>query len=263
MTRLRRLVSRRSARDAERVFVAEGARVVDAALAAHVSIEALYLDAEAELSKKELELVETARARGIRVFLLAQGVMARVADTVTPQPILAVVNYLDQTLVDVADGTLVVLVDVRDPGNIGAILRSADAAGIDAVVCCDGCGDLYNPKTVRASAGSLFSVPIVRGGEPAETLDTLAQRGFNTVAMVARDGQDYATANLDGPLALIFGNEAKGLDAATVARCRDAMTIPIAGGAESLNVAMAATVICFELARRRRHGGREAFSMNS
>lgn len=244
------------------MFVAEGAKVVEAALEADVAIEAIYCDSVSSTLPALEPLIERARARGIRVFGLEPGVIERVADTVTPQPILAVVRFIDQPIESITGGTVLVLVEVRDPGNIGAILRSADAAGVDAVILCDGCGDLYNPKTVRASAGSLFHLRIARGGEAGVVLDALDAAGFITCATLAHDAEDYALAELSPPLALVLGNEARGLDERVARRCARAITIPVAGGAESLNVAMAATVIAFELARRRRHGGQDALSMS-
>ncbi len=263
MTRLRRLSAKRSQRDQDQVFVAEGAKVVEAALDADAAIEAIYCDTGATGIAALEPLIERARARGVRVHGLEPGVIERVSDTVTPQPILAVAHFVDRALETITSGVVIVLVDVRDPGNIGAVLRSADAAGIDAVIMSDGCADLYNPKTVRASAGSLFHLPVVRGGTPDAVLSHLEACGFVTCATLARSANDYADARLFPPLALVFGNEARGLDADIADRCAESISVPIAGGAESLNVAMAATVIAFELARRRRHDGRDALSMNA
>jgi len=234
------------------VFVAEGSKIVEAALAAGVAIEAVYLDSAVDLSPATAAIVDRLVGAGVRVFPLSPGVMERVSDTVTPQPLIAVVGYLDVALGEVRNGPVIVLVDVRDPGNVGAIIRSADASGAAAVVVCEGSGDPYNPKTVRASAGSLFSVPLVRGRTAMEVADELSGRGFTLIGAVARDGDDYATAPIGGDVALFFGNEANGLDAVVSERLDRVITVPIAGGAESLNVAMAATVICFDLARRRR-----------
>lgn len=254
MTRLRRLLAKRSARDADCVFVAEGAKVVEAALASGARIEAVYVESDALTSSSLGDLCAKAQEKGVRVIGLERGVIARIADAATPQPILAVVNYLDRPLGQVMTGVVLVLVDVRDPGNIGAIVRSSDGAGVNAVILCDGCGDIYNPKTVRASAGSLFHLPIVRGGTREAVIASLKERGFVTMATLSRGGEDYDEVALVEPLAVVFGNEARGLDEETVALCDRQLTIPIAGGAESLNVAMAATIVTFEIARRRRHG---------
>jgi TrmH family RNA methyltransferase len=146
---------------------------------------------------------------------------------------------------------VVVCVDVRDPGNTGAVIRLADAAGADAVVCCDGTADPFNPKTVRASAGSVLHLPIVVGGAPDEVLAVLGARGMQRVAAVVRDGTPYTDLDVSGPLALVLGNEAAGLPDDMAGSIDDAVTVPMAGRAESLNVAMAAAVLCFEVRRRR------------
>ena len=159
---------------------------------------------------------------------------------------------LDRDLADVVVGAdlIVVLADVRDPGNAGTVLRTADAAGVDAVVCCGGTVDPYNPKTVRASAGSLFHVPLVVAGDPVDVLDAVAAHGLRRLAAVVRGGDDYTTVDWRQPTALVLGNEAAGLPAGLPV---DGMVgIPMAGRAESLNVGMAGAVLCFEALRQRR-----------
>jgi TrmH family RNA methyltransferase len=147
-------------------------------------------------------------------------------------------------------GLVVVLADVRDPGNAGTVLRTADAAGVAAIVCCGGTVDPYNPKTVRSSAGSLFHVPLVVAGDPTETLEALAGLGFRRLGTVVRGGQDYLEVDWRQPTALVLGNEAAGLpDGLPV---DGTVGIPMAGRAESLNVGMACAVLCFEALRQRR-----------
>ncbi len=141
---------------------------------------------------------------GARMFPLAPGVLERVADTVTPQPVLAVLPMLsDPDLLGGpdggADGLVVVMVDVRDPGNAGTVLRTADAAGVKAVIFSADSVDPYNPKTVRASAGSLFHVPFYAEEDPLALAASLTRGGFRTLATVVRGGQDYAGARLVGP----------------------------------------------------------------
>jgi len=183
-------------------------------------------------------------------------VMERVASTVTPQPLLAVVSYRPSPWATLDGATLVVAcVDVRDPGNLGTVIRTADAAGVDAVVCCDGTVDPTNPKTLRSTAGSLFHVPVVHGGSAAEALAELSARGFTTVATVVRGGTDYVAFDWTRPVALVLGNEAAGLDPALVAELDAGVTVPMAGRAESLNVGVSAAVLCFEALRQRRTRG--------
>jgi TrmH family RNA methyltransferase len=250
--RLRRLVQRRSARDAERVFVLEGAKVIGEAFAAGVGIEALYVDAGVQDP-----LIERALAEGVRVHDLAPGVLSLVSDTVTPQPLLAIASYVDVALDALSDATFVVVcVDVRDPGNAGTVLRSAKAAGAGGVVCCSGTVDVYNPKTVRASAGALFGVPVVVGVDPREVLERMASWGLRRLGAAADGGTDYASAELVSPTALVFGNEAHGLPAGLERDLDGFITIPMERATESLNVGMAAAVLCFEVARQRRADAR-------
>ena len=253
MRRLRQLLRKRGLRAAERVVVVEGAELLSVALAAGASVEAVYVAPEGSGSPAVVDVTRRILDGGGRVFDLAPGVMERVASTVTPQPLVAVVSYATTPL-DAVGGTGLVLVcaDVRDPGNLGTIIRTADAAGVDAVVCCDGTVDPTNPKCVRATAGSLFHVPVVDAVTVADTVAALSARGFTTVATVVRDGTDYAAFDWTGPVALVLGNEAGGLPDDLVATLDVGVTIPMAGRSESLNVSVSAAVLCFEALRQRR-----------
>lgn len=237
-------------------MVVEGAELLSAALGADAPVESVYLAPEGRSNAAVAEAVERAFARGARVFDLAPGVMERIADTVTPQPLLAVVGFVPAVLEDIGDcSTVLVLVDVRDPGNAGTMIRTADAAGVDAVVCCDGTVDPTNPKAIRASAGSLFHLPVVAGGEAGTVLGVLRARGFTTVSTVVRGGVDYAAFDWNRRVAMVFGNEASGLGDSVAGGLDAAVSIPMAGRAESLNVSVSAAVLCFEALRRRRASG--------
>jgi TrmH family RNA methyltransferase len=205
------------------------------------------------------DAVGRAYQHGARVFDLAPGVIERVADTVTPQPVLAVVGFVPASIEDVAPSSSMVLVcaDVRDPGNAGTVIRTADASGVDAVVCCDGTVDPTNPKTVRASAGSVFHTPIVMGGDALDVVGDLHRRGFTTVGTVVRDGTDYTAFDWRQPVAVVLGNEASGLTAELAAALDARVSIPMTGQAESLNVSVSAAVLCFEALRQRRTGAGE------
>ncbi len=247
------MVRRRSVRQSEGVFVVEGAKLLGCALDAGAEIEAVFVGSdEAAGAPAVTAVVGRARASGIRVYQLDAGVVEKVADTVTPQPLLAVVRTPRAALDDLVAATFVVVcVDVRDPGNAGAVIRSAHAAGADAVVCCAGTVDPFNPKTVRASAGSVLHLPVVTDPEPAGVLDALEGWGLRCLAAVAHGGTPYTEVDLVAPLALVLGNEASGLPAEIADRLDRRVTIPMAGRAESLNVSMAAAVLCFEVRRAR------------
>jgi TrmH family RNA methyltransferase len=212
----------------------------------------VFVDDRARSHPEAMAVLDRALAQGARVFDLAPGVLERVADTVAPQPVLAVVGMPGATLEGLVGTTFVVVcVDVRDPGNAGAVIRVAHAAGADAVVCSEGTVDPFNPKTVRASAGSVLHIPIVMAGDAGDVLDALRGHGLRRLAAVSRGGTPYTEVDLTSPFALVLGNEASGLPPLVEERLDARVTIPMGGGAESLNVSTAAAVLCFEAARRR------------
>jgi TrmH family RNA methyltransferase len=233
--------------------VVEGAELLSAAFAAGMSVESVYVAPGGRSNPMVAAVVERVFAAGTRVFDLAPGVIERIADTVTPQPVVAVVGFSPKEMQEVRSASMVlVCADVRDPGNAGTMIRTADASGCDAVVFCAGAVDPTNPKTVRASAGSLFQVPVAAGGEPEEVVGHLRSWGFVTVGTAARGGIDYAEFDWRRPLALVFGNEASGLGSTLTDALDESVTIPMAGRAESLNVSVSAAVLCFEALRQRR-----------
>ena len=247
--RLRRLTTRRRSRRDESAFVVEGAKLLSESLAAGARVDTVFAGPDAPP-----ELLARALAAGARLVELAPGVLERVASTVTPQPVMAVVADVAVEL-DALEGAslIVVCVDVGDPGNAGTVLRSAEAAGADGVVFCGHSVDVYNPKTVRASAGALFHVPVVATDEePSRVLARVRSMGLRRLGAVVGSGHDYTTVDLTHSVALVLGNEATGLPAALSDVLDDRVTIPMTGRSESLNVGMAAAVLCFEAARQRR-----------
>jgi RNA methyltransferase, TrmH family len=248
--RLRALNRDPHARASEAAFILEGPRLLDAALTRNAPIEAVYLGYRARPAFAAL--LARIDAAGIPVHDLREGVLEKIGTTRTPQPVLAVAARTTTHLADLpATGDVVLAVDVSDPGNLGTILRSAEAAGITAVVVSGDSADAHNPKTVRASAGAVLTLPIVEVDDPGATLDTLTRTGRHSVGTAAHDGEPLDVLDRDEPLTLVFGNEARGLDATLRDRLHTVVTIPMHGAAESLNVAMAATVLCFERDRRR------------
>jgi len=245
---VRRLLSQATYRRSQRAFVVEGAKLVGEALRAGAALEGVYAAAGA----LDEPVVRSAAEAGVRVFGLGPGVIERVADTVTAQPVLAVAAMVEAGLDNLRSSTFVlVCADVRDPGNLGTVLRSAEASGAGGVICCEGTVDVYNPKCVRASAGSVFHVGLVAGGEVVEVLEQVGAWGMRRLGTAAEGGEPYASVDLTVPTALVLGNEAHGLPD-TVRPCLDGLvSIPMVGRAESLNVGMAAAVLCFEAARQR------------
>lgn len=227
------------------------------ALDSGATVESVYVAPGGRASPSVAEAADRVFEKGGRVFDLAPGVIERISDTVSPQPVLGVVEFVPAQLLELEGAsTVVVSVDVRDPGNAGTMIRTADAAGVDAVVCCEGTVDPTNPKTVRASAGSIFHTPVVVGGDPDRVIETLRGWGMTVVGTVVRGGTDYTEFDWTRRVAVVFGNEASGLDPAVAELVDERVSIPMAGRAESLNVSVSTAVICFEILRQRRAGKR-------
>lgn len=227
----------------------EGAGLVGQAFECGWEIEALYL--AAGTVPEGLPVPSGLAQSSVPVHELGPNVMERVASTETPPALIASVRRRVATAESIADASFVLVGDrIADPGNAGTMLRSAEAAGADAVVFTSGSVDVFNPKVVRASAGALFAVPVVVDVPLAEVTRATPRRSWGTTSHPEAVGAvAHLAADLRSPCALVLGNEAHGLaDDAPV----DAwVTIPHAGRAESLNVAMAATVLAFEVARQR------------
>lgn len=228
----------------------EGETLVGEALDAGVALEAVFV---APTDGSVPPVVDRASAAGLRLHHLAPGVLARVAGTVSPQPVLAIAPMGDVELDEISGVDLsMVCVDVRDPGNAGSVLRCAEAAGAGAVVFCTGSVDVFNPKTVRSSAGSLFHVPVVSGGDATEVLERLGASGVQRLGTVAGHGQPYDEVDFGARSTVVLGNEAHGLPPGLDQVLDLHVTIPMAGRSESLNVAMAAALMGFEALRQRR-----------
>ena len=226
------------------------------ALTMGAAIESVFIDADAS-DPAERDLATACAAAGAHLLELQPGVLARACDTVTPQPVAATVRMVDVDLAALAatnPDLIVVCVDVRDPGNLGTILRSVGAAGAGAVVCCAGSVDVYNPKTIRSTAGMLFHVPVVAGADAEKVLDEVGRWGLRRWGTAVTGGCDYTDVDLAAPVALVLGNESRGLPDAFASQLDGRLTIPMAAAAESLNVATAGAVLCFEAARQRRDG---------
>ena len=241
---------------AERRFVVEGPQAVREALAAAGLLE-LYVDADG--ARHLADLVELASAAGTPVTSVAPAVLAAMAGTVTPQGLLGVAELLDVPLETALTGDprlVVVMEAVADPGNAGTVLRTADAAGADAVVLTEGSVDPHNGKCVRATAGSLWHLPVVSGAALTVAVGALRERGLTVLATTGAGDDDLDDLVDDGslaaPTAWLLGNEAAGLSEAALALVDRRVRIPLHGRAESLNLATAAAICLYASARAQR-----------
>ena len=251
-----RLLAKRSFRERDQLFLAEGPQAVREALADAGVLTELFVTGEGR--SRHPELAALAVGQGVPVHEVSGEVMAELAQTITPQGMLGVCRFVDQPMAQLTSGSpqlVVVLANVRDPGNAGTVLRTADAAGADGVVFAAASVDPYNSKCVRASAGSLFHLPVVAGHDLAPALESLRSAGLQ---VLAADGS--ATSVLDAPggpdlsrpTAWLFGNEAWGLPDSLLGLADDVVAVPIYGRAESLNLAAAAAVCLYASARHLR-----------
>jgi RNA methyltransferase, TrmH family len=251
-----RRLNKRAFRQREQAFLAEGPQAVAEAFHCGAQVTDLFVTVPARTRHRDL--VAAIAAAGIPVHVVSGEVMDELAQTVTPQGLLAVCGFVDVPLAEVARAApalVALLANVRDPGNAGTVLRTADAAGAHAVVFADASVDPYNGKCVRASAGSLFHLPVVAGTRLEEAVVTLREAGLRIVAADGRAGRSLddpeVQARLAGPTAWMFGNEAWGLPPELVALADEPVAVPIYGRAESLNLAAAAAVCLYASARAR------------
>lgn len=252
-----RRLAKRAFRQRDRRFLAEGPQAVREALDLAGVLVELFTTIEAET--RHADLIAKAEAARVPVLRVSGEVMADLAQTVTPQGLLGVCAFIDVTLSKAlapVPQLVTVLARVRDPGNAGTVLRTADAAGSDLVIFTDASVDPYNAKCVRASAGSLFHVPIVMGS-PFDTLIGALRSGGLTVLAADGAAERSLDAAIDGgllarPTAWVFGNEAWGLSDEALRLVDDVVRVPIYGRAESLNLATAAAVCLYSSARAQR-----------
>ena len=255
-----RQLAKRAFRERSRSFLAEGPQAVREALGRPGVLTELFVTTAA--AGRHGDLVEAAAALGVPVHQVSGEVMTELAQTVTPQGLLGVCRFIDVPLAELtgrAPRLVAVLANVRDPGNAGTVLRTADAAGADGVIFTSASVDPYNSKCVRSSAGSLFHVPVVAGPAPGQAAAALRDAGLRLLAAdgAAEQVLDPGGANewLAGPTAWLFGNEAWGLPADLLALADLAVAVPIYGQAESLNLAAAAAVCLYASAARQRVAG--------
>jgi len=244
-------LAKRDARSQTGRFLLEGPQAVSEALAYRPElVEELFVTPTA-LDRYQ-DIGRAAREAGLEIEFVTEQVLEAMADTVTPQGVLAVARQFPTSLKDILGGEprlIAILEEVRDPGNAGTIIRAADSAGADAVILTGRSVDLYNPKVVRATTGSLFHVPVAIMPELGVVLERVKAAGIQVLAADVK-GEDLLSArpSLAAPTAWLFGNEARGLPDELLELADRAITVPIYGKAESMNLATAASVCLYESA---------------
>lgn len=250
-------LTKRSARQETGLFLIEGPQAAREALT-HRPETIVELYATPTALERHPDIREGLDDAGLEVVFTTEAVLESMADTVTPQGIIAVARQSPTSVRDVFAGEprlVVICEEVRDPGNLGTIIRAADAAGADAVVLTGRTVDPYNPKVVRATTGSLFHLPVAVGAELPAVIERARASGLRVIAADV-GGEDFLASRsiLAEPTAWLFGNEARGLEEDSLALVDLSLRLPIYGAAESLNLATAASVCLYETAFAQRAG---------
>ena len=250
------LIKKKKARDADNIYVVEGIRMFK-----EVPIEELKeVYVSESFYKKERDVVEEVlKGSGIKPELLADMVYAHISDTKSPQGILCVVHRKEHTLKQIMgiskEGAahMIVLEHLQDPGNLGTIFRTAEAAGVTGIILDKECVDIYNPKTIRSTMGAIYRVPFVYVDDLHLAINKLKEKDISVYAAHLEESVDYDEPDYTKGCAFLIGNEGNGLMKETADLADSYIKIPMAGQVESLNAAVAATVLMFEVSRQRRH----------
>ena len=243
----------RSHRDAVKQMLIEGYREIQRAASNQHPIDALFFCEELFQGENNHTLLETAKHSGATLFQCSKPVFEKISYRDRPDGLLALAPQLHLTLADIPltdTPFLVIAESIEKPGNLGTILRSADAAGADAVIVCDRCTDINNPNVVRASIGTLFCRPVVEASS-AETLEWLRDHDIQSLAATPQAQTLYTEADCKVPIAVVVGTEQYGLSAEWMQQADQQIRIPMHGQADSLNVATATTILLFEVRRQR------------
>lgn len=237
-------------RQERQLFLAEGLRTVEEAIGSNTVIQLFYTAIEDERTRAVLE---TAAEKGLELYCVSENVIKKISDTDSPQGIVAVCKMQNMKLENLfAKGEMLLVLDrVGDPGNVGTMLRTADAAGIGGIVLLKGCVDIYAPKTVRSTMGSLFHIPVFAGADEALFIKAAKRAGYELLVTTLEGADNLYKADLRGRIAFVMGNEANGVTSTLLQEADKRVYIPMQGRAESLNVAIAAGVVMFEALRRR------------
>lgn len=246
--RLQQLVKKAKAREEAGVYLVEGVKMYQEA--PRDEIEKVYIS-ESLFQEKGQAFVS-----GFPTEILDNRVFAAVSDTKTPQGILCVMKRHNYQLMDMLQEDnphLLLLEQLQDPGNLGTIMRTAEGAGVDGVILNKTCVDLYNPKTIRSTMGSIYRMPFLYVDDLKEVLPLLAKRGIRTYAAHLQGKHCYDQENYTGGCAFLIGNEGNGLSEELSSRADVWIRIPMEGKLESLNAAVAAAILVYEVCRQRRN----------
>jgi TrmH family RNA methyltransferase len=240
-------------RDADGLYFVEGIRFVNDAIDNEQNIIKVIISDKLESLNGGKELINRVKSVCNECFLVNEKLFKEISDTQTPQGILAVLKKKEINLDTIIEqgNSIVILDSLQDPGNVGTIIRTSDAAGISAVILTKGCVDLFSPKVLRSTMGSVFHMPIFESMKINGTIALLKKSGYKIIASHLGGKNNYYDEDLTGRVAIIVGNEANGISDETVELSDSLVKIPMPGRAESLNVSIAASIMIYEIVRQK------------
>ena len=249
----------RSEREKKNLFLIEGYRELLRSIDSEFPIDSLFICPELFLGSNELTLIKRIADTGSQIFNCSKPVFEKISYRDRPDGLLGLakqchltLNDFDKLLINKLSPFLIIAEAIEKPGNLGTILRSSDAVGLDGLIVCDRCTDIYNPNVVRASVGTLFTVPVAET-KGVETLAWLKKKKIPIVAATPSAKQEFTEVDLSGPIAIAVGTEQLGLSKLWMEGADIQVCIPMCGVADSLNVAMATTLMLYEALRQRRN----------
>jgi len=234
-------------------YLIEGIRFVEEAIKEKIKVESFFISEKLYKVNGGSELLDKIISEGQKTYEISDKLLTEISDTENPQGIVAVVPIQSYTLDTVLQEkkSYVVLEAIQDPGNMGTIIRTADAAGFDGVIALKGCVDVYNSKVLRSTMGSIFHIPIVTSADSGEVLDSLKKLDLKTFAAHLNGQYSYFEAPMGEGGAILIGNEGNGLSD-EISRSADVLVkIPMPGRAESLNASTAAALMMYEMLRQK------------
>ena len=242
-------LTQRKNRDAEGCFFVEGLRGVAEGMESGFKLRKL---AVTEAFSKTPSFAAFAKnADPAQIIIMSAGVFVEICETETPQGVAAVFEIPQN--VKIGGDCIIMLENLRDPGNMGTVIRTADAAGMSGVICGKGCVDVYNQKVIRSTAGSIFHIPVLRFEDldSVEIAEGLKKKGYRLYAAHPRGDVSCFDERFEGKCVIIIGNEANGISDSLLERCDSLLTIPMPGRAESLNASVAAALLIYEITRKK------------
>ena len=236
-------------RNKENKFIIEGYRILTLAIECNVDLDYVFINEDFERKKEHLDFINILNNKNVKIYKTTNKIFDELIDTENTQGILAVVGFKNRDIdnnIKNSHKFVLILDRIQDPGNMGTIIRTADAAGVDAIINLKCCVDIYNPKVIRSTMGSIFDMNIIHSTQE-DALRVLKNNNFEIVSSFLNTENYYNEVNYKDKVALVIGNEANGVNDELIKESDTLVKIPIYGNAESLNAAISSAILMYEI----------------